>query len=113
MQQQQQQRQKGIFCSLTSRDTRRRKVKDATEEACTEEEMLRAINGYMFVDYNTTQKQRSTDETVIISGRKRNDWWKDYNRTEHATVYGQVSFYLFHHCIALHPFTSLSLTATL
>ena len=72
------------------RDTRKRKVKDASEEACTEEEMLRAINGYMFLDYNTTQKQRSTDDTETISGLNRKDWWKAYNATNHATVYGQV-----------------------
>ena len=67
-----------------------RKRKGKPEEACTPGEMLKAIDGYMFLDYNTTQRQRSVDETVTISGMKRKDWWKAYNSTDHATVFGQV-----------------------
>ena len=74
--------------TLLFRVTRKRKGK--TEEACTPEEMLRAVDGYMFLDYNTTQKQRSFDETVTINGTTRKEWWEEYNRTDHATVFGQV-----------------------
>ena len=79
-----------MLTSLFHRSKKRTTASGVTEEACSEQEMLRAIDGYMFLDYNTTQRHRSTDDTKILNGVKRRDWWKAYNATDHATVYGQV-----------------------
>ena len=64
--------------------------KMVNETRCSKREMLEAVDGYMFLDYNTTGIDRRYDETFIDSGKTRQQWWKKYNATKHATVYGQV-----------------------
>ena len=64
--------------------------KMVNETRCSKREMLDAVDGYMFLDYNTTGIDRRYDETFIDSGKTRQQWWKKYNATKHATVYGQV-----------------------